>query len=305
MRKLQAAALISALTAILGLSACSGSDEGATLNDSSAQQVGGALAAQVGSMPAAFTATDLSSGSIGGGFFGAQAMGIARWAAGSVRGFTPPAPCPTADDLTDADGDGVPDDATFTFDQTACTNGAFYVSGTIHIVDPSPTAVGYGSTFGNFLVHQTGQGTDFAQIKLNGTHGVLGTPTSVVLAENLTTAVDASDNGQTLSGSLANNWSIQFDAAQGQTIVMNDSLPDGDFTLQGNFVYDVNGQRFNMSVRTETPLTFDSTCANQVHPFTGGEIRAHLGGPNGQVYIKITYTACGVEPTVVLVGRSA
>lgn len=305
MRKLQSAALLVALTATLGLSACGGSDEGASLDDSSAQQVGGALAAEVGGMPAEFTASDLSNGSIGDGFFGARAMSVARWASPSVRGFTPPAPCPSVDDLTDADGDGVPDDATFTFIQADCTNGAFYVSGTIHLVDPSPTAVGYSGTFANFLVHEVGQGSDFAQIKLNGTHGVLGTPTTVTLAENITTRVDAEGNGQTLQGSLANNWSIQFDAGQGQTIVMDDVLPDGDLSIQGNFVYDVNGRRFAMTVRTQTPLTYDSSCAGQVHPFTGGELRAHLGGPNGQVYVQVTYTACGVEPTVVLVGRNS
>ena len=55
-------------------------------------------------------------------------------------------------------------------------------------------------------------------------------------------------------------------------------------------------------MRTETPLVFDSACALP-NPFSAGELRAHLGGPSGTVYVKVTYTGCGNDPTVVLVGR--
>jgi hypothetical protein len=305
MRKLQAAILLASLASLASLSACGSSDENADLNNANAQQVGGALAAQVTAFPAAFTATDLSTGSVGGGFFGTPALAVARWAAPSVIGGNLLAPCPTVDDATDTDGDGVPDNATFTFTQADCTNGALYAAGTIHIIDPSPTAVGYTGTFGNFLIHFTGQGNDFAQIKLNGTHSVLGTATAATLSENLTTTLDGASGGQTLHGSLTNNWSIQFDPAQGQNIVMDDILPSGDFTAQGTFVYDINGERFSLSIQTVVPLAYDSSCNGDVHPFTAGELRAHLGGPNGQVYVRVTYTACGVEPTVELHGSNA
>ncbi|MEP7325612.1 MAG: hypothetical protein ABI836_06675 [Gemmatimonadota bacterium] len=305
MRKLQAAALLSVLTATLGLSACGSNDEGDTLNDTNATQIGAALAAQLGSTPASFTATGVSNGTVGGGFFGARAMATARWAQGALPNLTFQAPCPSVDDLTDADGDGVLDDATFTFTQADCTSGAFYTTGAIHLVDPSSVAVGYSGTFLNFLVHFTGSGNDFAQIKLNGSHAVLGTPSSGTLDENITTTVDASDNGQTLHGSLSNNWSIQFDVAQGDAIEMDAPLPDGDFDAQGSFVYNVNGQRFSLSIRTESALVYNSTCAGAPNPFDSGEVRAHLGGPNGNVYVKITYNGCGVEPTVELFGRNS
>lgn len=305
MRKLQSLGFLSIAAVTLALTACGSSDENADLNSANAQQVGGALAAQVTAFPAAFTAADLSTGSVGGGFFGTPALAMARWAAPSIQGGYLLAPCPTVDDLTDSDGDGVPDNATFTFTQADCTNGSLYAAGTIHIIDPSPTAVGYTGTFGNFLIHFTGQGTDFAQIKLNGSHSVLGTATAATLSENLTTTLDGASSGQTLQGSLTNNWSIQFDVAQGQNIVMDDILPSGDFTAQGTFVYDINGERFSMSIQTVVPLAYDSSCNGEIHPFTAGELRAHLGGPNGQVYVRVTYTGCGIEPTVEFHGRNA
>ena len=117
--------------------------------------------------------------------------------------------------------------------------------------------------------------------------------------------LSAQSGSQTLTGSLAHDWSIQVAAAQGQSIVMDDLLPDGDFTLSGQFVYDVNGERFALSITTQTALSYDSSCVGQVNPFTGGVIRAHAGGPNGQVYVQITFTGCGLEPTVEFHGNNS
>lgn len=305
MRKLQAAGLLSALTATLVLAACGGgTDENPSLDTQTANAVGVTLAAQVAGAPTSFTATGVSSGSVGGGFFGVRAQGLARWAAPSLAPNLVSRTCsPSVDDPTDTDGDGVPDDATFTFSQANCTTGNFYITGLINISDVT-AAVGYDATFTNFLAYISSQNGDFFSIKVNGTHGVAGTPTTGILSENLVTAVNGKSGTQTLSGSLSNNWTLQFDAAQGQNIVMDDVLPDGDFTIQGNFTYNINGQRFAFSVRTESALVFDSTCV-LANPFSSGELRAHLGGPNGTVFVKVTYNGCGVDPTVVLIGQSA
>lgn len=303
MRKLQAAGLVSVLSLSLALGAC-GSDEN-TITDQTAQAVGVTLAAEVSGMPASFTATSVAGGSVGGGFFAPRAFGLAHWAAPGFRPNLVNQACnPTVDDPTDADQDGVPDDATFTFSQANCTTGNFYITGLVHIIDPSPTAVGYGGTFTNFLAYIAGTGGDFFSIELDGSHGVLGTPTTAKLSENLTTQVDGQSGSQTLHGTLTNIWDIDFAAAVGQTIVMDDVLPDGDFDINGGFVYDINGERVSFTVRTETALAYDSSCVLE-HPFSAGQLRAHVGGPNGQVYVQVTYTGCGIDPSVVLIGRNS
>lgn len=304
MRKLHAAGLASTLAAALVLSAC-GTEESDQLDQQSAQAIGGALAAQIEAIPASFTASGVAEGSVGGGFFSPRARPTALWAAPGLRPLLNNRACdPTVDDVTDGDGDGVPDDATVTFTQANCTTGSFYITGTIGLVDPSPTAVGYVGTFTNLLLYLGLGGTSFASIELDGSHGVLGTPNSATLSENVVTTIDAQDNGQTLEGTLANNWTIQFDAAVGEAIVMDDLLPDGDFAANGTFTYDINGERFVLSIQTQTALAYDADCALEF-PFSDGEVRARLGGPNGQVYVKISYNGCGQQPSVEFFGRNS
>ena len=210
------------------------------------------------------------------------------------------------DDPTDTDGDGVPDNATITFVLADCSTTSFELSGSIHIIDPSTTAVGYSGAFSHFLAKLIGSGNNFASIELNGSHSVLGTSASATLTENLVTTVNASDNGQTISGTLSNNWAISFTPAVGQVLDMDVPVPSGDFTLNGTYHYDVNGQEFSFGIQTQTALAYDSSCdPNLGWPFTAGEVRARVGGPNGQAYVKVTYTACGVEPTVQFFGTNS
>jgi hypothetical protein len=300
MRKLQAAALV--VSALSFTAACSSNDNNDNdLTDAQTQQVGGALSSQITSLPTAFTATDLSSGNLGGGFFLARALGV-RGIGAPPKNFR--APCPSVDDATDTDGDGVPDDATYTFVLADCSSTNFEVSGTIRLVDPSPTAVGYNGTFTDFLLKLLGNGSDFASIKLDGTHSVLGTPGSATLSENMVTTVNAQDNGESLTGSLSNNWSVTFTPAVGQNLEMDTPLPDGAFSVNGTFVYNVNGQHFSFGVQTQAPLQYDSAC-DIGFPFSSGELRARVGGPNGRAYVKVTYTACGTQPTVEFFGANS
>ncbi|MEO8200728.1 MAG: hypothetical protein ABI679_09430, partial [Gemmatimonadota bacterium] len=299
MRNLQAAALFSAALAF-GLAGCSSDNNDNELTDTQAQSAGGALAAQISSAPASFSASGLSNGDVGGGFFLARAMGV-KGIPAAPRVLL--APCPAVDDATDTDGDGVPDNATITFVKADCSTASFEVSGTIQIIDPSTTAVGYTGTFADFLAKLIGTGGNFASIELDGSHSVLGTPASATLSENLVTTVNASDNGQTLTGVLTNNWSISFTPAQGQNLDMGVPLPDGDLSFNGSFHYNVNGEQFTFGIVTQTALAYDSSCdPAQGWPFTTGEVRARVGGPNGRAYVKVTYNGCGVAPTVVFVG---
>ena len=303
MRKLQAAGLLSVLAATLALGACGSSDETPPLDDTAAEAIGGSLAAQLAGVPASFTATTLTDGGVGGGFFPARAMPTALWAAG-VGGNPSIRACnPAVDDATDTDQDGVPDNATITFTQANCTTGLNYIIGTIGITDPG-TAVGYTGTFTNLLVYLGLGGSDFFSVELDGSHGVTGTPTVATLSENLVTTLNGQSGQGTIGGTLSNNWQIQFTAAQGETIVMDDVLPDGSFAVNGTFTYDVNDERFSFTVQTTTALAFDSGCT-QAHPFSAGEFRAHVSGQGGNVYIKVTYLGCGVEPSVELFGRNS
>jgi len=301
MRKMQAAAVFTLAT--LALAACGSSDENsATLNDQNAQAVGAALAAQASAMPASFTANGLASSGGLGGFLAPQIQAVAAVAGVSVPQLTL-GPCPAVDDQTDADGDGVLDNATYTFLQVDCTSTGYWITGSITISDPSNTAVGYTATYNDMLLHLDGQNQgDFFEVGLDGSHGVLGTSSSATLTENLRTTLDLVSGNQQVHGSFTNNWSISFTSDQGGDIAMDGNMPDGGFNMNGSWVYNVQGERLAMQIQTVTPLAYSAACEGQLHPFTGGEVRAHAGNANSSIYVRITYTGCGVDPTVEFFG---
>ena len=219
-------------------------------------------------------------------------------------------PCPVASSTTDTDGDGVPDDATYTFNGLpdcgfSDSTGSAEITGSIRIMDPSTTQVGYNGTFSNLLLSLSGSGYSFSE-KLNGTQNILGSATNVSLSHHLTTDLVAtgSGSGQDVNGSISENWNVDFAAGQGGAIALDSDLPSGTFNINGSFTYNVNGQNFSFSIATQTALQFDSSCfASQ--QFTAGELRAQVSNNNGSGYIKVVYNACGVDPTVTLVATNA
>ncbi len=297
MRKLQAAILIALTLA----AACSSDKTGpsAQLTDASAQTVGAAIADQI-----ALTATSFTVNGVSQPLVFAPAMARAMGAPPMrVNG-----PCPVVSSTTDTDGDGVPDDATYSYNGLpdcgySDSTGSSELTGSIRITDPSTTQVGYNAALTNLLLSSTG--TNFSlSIKLNGTQNVLGDAANVTLSHHLTTDLGASGNGQSVTGRLDENWNVAFAAAQGSAIAMDSPLPSGTFNLSGSFGYDVNGESFSFSVATQAALQYDSSCFSS-YQFTSGELRATVNSNNGNAYIKIVYNGCGATPTVTLVATNA
>jgi hypothetical protein len=305
MRKVHAAGLL-VLSLAFTLSACGSDNNDPGITDEQGEALGAAIASQVSTLATSFTATDFTSSAVGGGLFfsrpapqGIKSIIRAPALAGGL--------CPeVTGDITDADGDGVPVDATFTFLSPDCDGqqGAlsFTVTGAIRVVDPSQTAVGYNGTFTNFETTFS-QGNNFLALEFDGTRSVLGDATSAQLTEDVTFTVDGQQQGQDFGGSIGSDWTISFDPTN-DDLEMESPLVDGSFDFDGNFHYDIGGVEARFQVSTQTPLVFDASCT-LVFPFSSGEIRAHLEGEGGEVFARIVYTGCGEEPTVTFEGRNS
>jgi hypothetical protein len=274
-----------------------GKDNGPTLTeltDAQAAQVGAAIASQVELMANSFTVSDLSNPT----FF---APGSPVMAAAPMRSA---GPCPGVSDLTDTDGDGVPDDVTFTYSLPDCSftdssGVGTEVTGTIRIVDPSTTGIAYNGTFTSFAIKFIGQNQDFFTTTLSGTRGLTATTASASLNENLTLDLLAHSGNQNVSGRLTNSWSANFNVTSGQ-LAADQDLPDGTLTIDGNTGWKINGESFAFTVNTSSPLIYSASCLSDQR-FTGGQLRALIEGNDQGAFVQITFNGCGVEPTVVLV----
>lgn len=303
MRRMPRSVFLGVTFVAFGLAAC-GKDSGpsASLTNQQAAEIGGAIASQVTTVAASFTATGLQTSPFLAPAF-ARSVGGARLAPPRVSG-----PCPVIDDLTDADGDGVLDNATITFDPVDCAGPGYVVSGSVHVTDPSTSdasVVGYNATYTNLATDLTGQNNDHINVSLNGSHGVLGTATSATLSENLTLAIDAQSGTEMLNGTFSQIWQVAFTPDPSNTLVMDGPLPDGQLVVNGTTHWQVNGENFTFSILAQSPLAYDATCEGQDFPFTSGELRANLQGSNGSAYIRIQFQGCGVTPLVQYFGSNA
>jgi hypothetical protein len=299
MRKLQAAGLVTALALIA--TACGSDNNDEQITDAQGAAIGQAIAAQIGTVPASFTSTDVAGAAVGGGLFfskaglGARDLGVAP---SLLNGLCPE----VSGDVSDPDQDDVPTNALLTFLSPDCDGPDYTVTGTLRIQDLATTAVGYSATFSNLTTTVTTQ-TGSIALEFDGTHGVSGTAGGATLQQALTLHLDVTGQGGDVSGTVTNNWNISF-TAPGNDLEMGLPLPDGTFDFDGTFQYNVGGVRATFTITTQAALDFDPSCAAP-YPFSAGEVRAHLEGEGGNVYARIIYTGCGETPDVTYFGRNS
>lgn len=300
MRTLLKCCIFGLLGLALFLAGCGDDSKGpqnVVINEAQAAQVGAALAEQVGLLSSAFDVNNFFQPIVAAkpGLFTGRFMRVNVDSCGTVTG-----------DLSDSDGDGVPANATITFDLAACTvptdSGTVSLSGSIRLSDPGP-GIGYNLAYTNLQV-RFDQGNDYGLIRLNGTQAASATHTTANLIENLTVVVQYSQAGVSGSGSITQGWDVGFATAAGDSIFDFDGLlPSGSFTITGSTAWVFGSDSFSFSVGTVTPLFFDATC-QAAQAFTSGQLRARVDGNQGGAYISILYSECGLDPEIRLVPTS-
>lgn len=191
----------------------------------------------------------------------------------------------------DSDGDGVPDDAVYTFDLQGCRTdlgGGAWVSnaGEIRVTDPgqawgldaSLDAYGYW----NHRVEE-GAGLTIGREHTGATRvSGSGAAASFLLDHDVLYRVTGEPDA-----TLAEDWSGTFTPSGG---AFPFHLVPGTLTLAGSSTFSRGSVSIRLSLETVTPLRWEATCES---PWPlDGTVRAHVtsGGPAG--YLEIRYTGC-------------
>jgi hypothetical protein len=213
-------------------------------------------------------------------------------------------PCVTPSSSAETDGDGVPDDATYTFTAPPCRftdvrGFTLDVVGQLRIVDPAPDDPGFGADISltalRFSLSAEDTDNSYSVIR-NGTITLTGDPTGLELATDL--QLQRSFTG--LSDASAEHvWTVGFDPEN--TLQINQPLPNGSVTVAGTVSWSRGNESFDLTITTATPLHYDASCDATGQRFDDGELR--VSGTFGETpgYVRIEWDGCGDDPRIEFV----
>ncbi|GEM47284.1 hypothetical protein [Deinococcus cellulosilyticus] len=269
------------VTSALSLVSCSkGPTPGEGLTALQASSLGSVLSSELQNLTAALTDTDFAAGFSA---VNAQATGKPECVTAS--------PDPTAD----ADGDGLPDTVTYTYNcQKSGPAGSNSVQGTLKFED-TQTAPAQGAkvTATSLTFSQKdASGNNVLYESRNGTRTASGTTTAISVGNDMTVVRQVSSQ---TAGTLKNKLQVAFQATAG-TITAK-SLPAGTLEVSGNASWTQGDLNTDLNVTTVNPLQFDPGCASALK-IVGGQLKATLTGSGPKGYLNVTFGACGTEPSI-------
>ncbi len=202
----------------------------------------------------------------------------------------------------DSDGDGAPDEATYTITLPACRftgfrGGTLEITGIIVLSDPTPTSpdFAYQAELDDFRWSYTNPDATRSYTAVrNGTRVLTGNAAGLSLTNTVTLVRSFATRPET---TIQHNLLLSFTPAAGQSLVRGEPLPDGTITKSGTLIWSRNGRSRTFTVTTVVPLVWDSTCPTH-RKIVAGEIRASLADGS---YVRTVWTGCGEEPVRELV----
>ena len=304
MRRTYRATLVSALAGswlALGLAACSDSTTPSVDPEFTASLTNDVGAAQADEVDESMGALQIGSGTAGFAMANTGTVSLSASIAPIIAIYRPwRAACATVDPNppTDTDGDGFPDEATFTFALPAChfTNfrgGTLDITGNIALSDPTPDVADFqvAMTLNDFTLHHVNplQTRSYTAVR-NGTRELAATASSAILTNDITTVRSVTNRAD---ATITHETTLTFTPDEGQTLARGQPLPSGTFVHSGTLTWSRGTVSRTFTITTVTPLRWDATCSTD-RKIASGEIHWTLDNGN---YIKIVWTACGQDPT--------
>ena len=215
-------------------------------------------------------------------------------------------PCVTPSSSADDDGDGVPDDASYTFTAPPCRytgvrGFSLDVVGQLRIADPAPETAGFGATIAltalRFSLSAEDTDKNYDVIR-NGTMVLTGSPAALELVTEL--QVLRSFTGLA-DAQVEHVWTVGFDPET--TLQINQPLPNGSVTVSGSVGWTRDNESFDLTITTATPLHYDASCDATGQRFDDGELR--VSGTFGETpgYVRIVWQDCGDDPGIEFVAE--
>lgn len=217
---------------------------------------------------------------------------------GSPPGWTLPAGCPTLTGTADSDGDGIPDNGTFTFTAPPCLaafrNGSVALTGTLGITDPNfASNAGYTLNYGGLAwayVDSTGP-LDYSAVR-NGTRTRLGSSDAVTLTSVLTIVRSRPSRAD---ATVSWDGGSTFTATVPGTLALGQPAPDGTLSLSGTLRWRRSTEDWLVAVATPAPLVYDKDCTATPR-LKGGTLTltGTIAGQSGT--LQFTWSQCGIRP---------
>lgn len=213
-------------------------------------------------------------------------------------------PCVTPSSAADTDGDGVPNDASYTFTAPPCRytgvrGFTLDVVGQLRVTDPAPETAGFGADISvtNLRFSLVAEDSDRNySVTRNGSMTLSGGPAGLELATELQVL-------RTFTGlpdaAVEHDWVLGFDPEA--TLQINQPLPSGSLTVAGTVSWSRGDESFELTVTTITPLHYNAACDETGQRFDGGELAVSgtFGETPGAVHIE--WGACGDDPDIEFV----
>jgi hypothetical protein len=213
-------------------------------------------------------------------------------------------PCVAPSSATETDGDGVPDDASYTFTAPPCRytdvrGFTLDAVGQLRIVDPVPETPGFGANYTltnlRFSLSADDSDQDYS-VTRNGTISLTGDPAGLELATEL--QVLRSFTGLP-DAAAEHQWTVGFDPEN--TLQINQPLPSGSMTVAGTAGWSRGDENFSLTVTTATPLHYDASCEATGQRFDDGELRVSGTFDETPGFVRITWEDCGDDPSIEFV----
>ncbi len=221
-------------------------------------------------------------------------------APGTPAFFPVIANCPTVSSTADNDGDGIPDDATLTFQNPPCAatgfgGGSLAVTGAVRIQDPSGAN---NTAFDLTLTDLTWAFTDSAGTARytsvrNGTRSRIGSTS----AARVTNAITIQRLRPPIAAATLNVATTDsFIAATPGALLVGQPLPSGFVVITGSITWHRSTENWTLAVATTSPLQYDATCLTTPQRIAGGQITLTGTVANVPGVLTITWSGCGTDP---------
>jgi hypothetical protein len=222
---------------------------------------------------------------------------------GSLRPLgTGGAGCATASSTADSDGDGVPDDATYTFTAPPCRftgirGSTMDVVGQIRFQDPVPATAGFGYeatvTALRFTLTADDEDDPAYSVTRNGFRSLSGSTAGLQLTTDL--QVVRTFTGRP-DGAIDEQWTVAF--APETPLQINQPLPSGALEITGTLGWARGTETIDLAVTTPTPVHYNGGCTDTPQRFDAGELRAAGTFDGAPGYVRVRWTECGRDPEI-------
>jgi hypothetical protein len=211
-------------------------------------------------------------------------------------------PCVVSSTPADADGDGVPDDATYVFTAPPCQfegwrGGSIDLVGQLRVQDPAPASAGFGydAALTSLRSRYTNATHDaIFDVTRNGTRTLSGSVTGLLLTSDLQVV-------RTFAGkpdaAMDEKWTVNY--APTPQLQINGPLNSGTLNITGTIGWTRGNENLSLVVTTPTPLEYDASCTDTVQRIKNGELHA-AGRFSDDVdgFIRVRWNGCGREPSI-------